>query len=187
MRAPSGDTLPDFLTYSTTAHIKVIDLHLSCALIVGATRDITVEVSGDYTEWNNCECVAGYYGHNGHCVACPPACPCTDNFLTGCYPSKKHASAPASAPVLAVLPCPRYGMSIEVSTPCNPTKNETFTCADGHDPNTFMCSKCSDGFFITGYVCNECTKVHTILFPILYATALCTVAAAHAPHVVVLC
>ena len=172
MRAPTSSALlPKFLTFSNSLSIKVKDAHLSCQAIVGSFRNITVEVSGEYFGWSHCSCQPGYFGVEGKCVKCPDACPCRDNRVTGCFPSTYGADTAAMAAsaetVVAVLPCPRFGMSLTSATACNPDNEAGFSCAEGHD-DSFMCATCKDGYFVTGYACAKCTGLERYVLPALY-------------------
>ena len=168
MQAPSNQLLPNFLKFSSITTVKINYLHLSCSLIVGAFRNMTVEVSGKYTNWDNCECDPGFYGRHGECVECPPSCPCLGSYLTGCYPSLRMDNTSSAEPSMSVLPCPRFGMTTQAATACNPDERPEFVCAAGHKNGSFMCSECSSGYFSTGYACSKCTTFLSDALPAVY-------------------
>ena len=168
MQAPSNQLLPNFLKFSSITTVKINYLHLSCSLIVGAFRNMTVEVSGKYTNWDNCECDPGFYGRHGECVECPPSCPCLGSYLTGCYPSLRMDNKSSAEPSMSILPCPRFGMTTQAATACNPDERPEFVCAAGHKNGSFMCSECSSGYFSTGYACSKCTTFLSDALPAVY-------------------
>ena len=84
-----------------------------------------------------------------------------------------NATTNASNPLLAITECPRFGISANNATACNPDGHRRFACGPGHVQDSHLCGACTKGYYAVGYTCNACKKFMKWLLPIVYIIAFC--------------
>ena len=163
---------PAFISLDNSTMLQQNGKFMSCPLIVpGVGNLVSLSLDPVYLAYQHCTCLTGYAIQQDvdftepstiYCVPCPDHLNCSSavfnpqhHVADGYYPwpinpslYNNNSLALVSATMVACVPQ-------SLCVPHTPGVVE-LACREGHDVNSFLCSRCESGYFVWHGYCESC-------------------------------
>jgi hypothetical protein len=114
-------SLPAFVEAVPNKQIVDFENGFSCPqLNAPELNHADVSLDATYFDYALCSCSKNFFGVNGSCYACPSACRCEGNVISGCFPVTEYRMTPSAIPgvfydkplSVTVIPCVSSGAGV---------------------------------------------------------------------------